>query len=81
MKVFAKFVRTSFCTACYRNKNSIIICVERPEVYIFARSQSSLKHQMLYTPYRVNDLKDLSACNSAAGQTYANEMRIGIGMS
>ena len=36
---------------------------------------------MLYTPYRVNDLKDLSACNSAAGQTYANEMRIGIGMS
>lgn len=53
--------------------------IERPEVYIFARSQSSTKDQMLYTPYRVDDVKSLIPSVTKAGAIYESVMRIGIG--
>lgn len=57
----------------------MISIIERPEVYMFARSQSSTKDQMLYTPFRVEDVKDLVPSISASGHIYKSDMRVGIG--
>jgi hypothetical protein len=64
----------------YNSSGKVMISLlEQPEVYIFARSQSSVKHQMLYTPYRANDLKELMPSLAKSGRHYESIMRIGIG--
>ena len=44
-------------TVCWGGK--AISRIERPKVYYFCKSQSSVHHQMLYTPYRAQDCWDL----------------------
>ena len=65
--------------SCFRSLDSIVSLIERPEIYIFARSNSSTKDQMLYTPYRVEDLKSLLPSVSHSEIVYHSKMRVGIG--
>ena len=63
----------------FRPIDSIISLIEAPEIYIFARSNSSTKDQMLYTPYRVEDIKSLIPSISPSGIIYRSTMKVGIG--
>ena len=58
---------------------SIESAVERPNLYIFARSKTSFHDQMLYTPTRVNDLAALRPSATSDGISYESVQRIGIG--
>ena len=59
--------------------DSISSAVEQPKLYMFARSGSSIKDQALYTPVKVEHLKELSKSSLNGRCDFSSKMRVGIG--
>lgn len=52
---------------------------EKPYVYIFGRSHSSIKDQVLYSPLRIEDFEKLQPVTASNGDQYQAIQRLGIG--
>ena len=57
---------------------SIESAIEQPQIYMFARSRSSIRDQALYTPLRVEHLDALQT-STYQDSEYTAKMRVGIG--
>lgn len=58
---------------------SVQSVVEKPYIYILARSAGTVKDQLLYVPTRLEDVRDLEQAIELDGCMYFDELRFFTG--